>query len=233
MQFIAMKCLSRQNWIFGRFCRFGVAAVIVVARDVTSPVENTSPSATPPPVAQRARTFWQRRVRDPVVVQLTQGITPEKIALTIAVGSACALFPVFGVTSLLCFLVALPLRLNQPIIQILNQVLLPVHIATFMLCVRLGETMFQVPEVERLMLSPRQIHERYFMDFWAHPVHALTYYVSDNADSVTYSIVAWAILVPFYVPLVYFVLRPLMRGIVKVKAEVAAKQTATAHFPNP
>ena len=41
---------------------------------------------TPPPAdATTRRTLWQRRVRDPIVAQLTQGITPEKIALTIAV----------------------------------------------------------------------------------------------------------------------------------------------------
>jgi uncharacterized protein (DUF2062 family) len=51
------------------------------------------------------RTFWQRRVRDPIVLQLTQGITPEKIALTVAIGSAIGLFPIIGTTSLLCFLI--------------------------------------------------------------------------------------------------------------------------------
>ena len=179
----------------------------------------------------RARTFWERRVRDPIVVQLTQGITPEQIALTIAAGSACALFPVFGVTSILCFLVALALRLNQPIIQVLNQVLLPLHIATFLLCVRLGERLFGVPAADRLMLDPWKIHKQYFEDFWTHPIQALIAYLKDNGDSVFYSIVAWAILVPVYVPLVYAIALPLMRGIVKVKAEVAAKKAAAAPPP--
>ena len=48
---------------------------------------------------------------------------------------------------------------------------------------------------------------------------------------MTYSIVAWAILVPAYVPVVYYTMRPLMRGIVKVKAEVAAKKAANAPPP--
>ena len=159
-------------------------------------------------------------------MQLTQGITPEKIALTFAIGSACALFPVFGVTSLLCFLAALIWRLNQPIIQILNQLLWPVHIVTFLFCVRFGEILFRAPTAERLQLDPRKIHELYFEDFWSHPIHSLTFFLRDNADSVIYSIVAWAILLPLYVPIVYYTTRPLMRGIVRVKAEVAAKQAA-------
>lgn len=199
--------------------------------DQTSP---TSPAGSPrplPALPPKVRTFWQRRIRDPIVVQLTQGITPEKIALTLAAGSAAALFPVFGVTTLICFIVALVLRLNQPIIQVLNQILLPVHIATFLLCVRLGEFLFQVPPSERLMLDPRKIHQMYFEDFWSHPLHSLMYYIKDNTDSVVYSIVAWAILVPLYVPLMYYLLRPFMRGVVKVKAEVAAKKAATGPAP--
>lgn len=189
------------------------------------------PDPAAAPVTQRARTLWERRVRDPIVVQLTQGITPEKIALTIAAGSAAALFPIFGVTSILCFIVAVVLRLNQPIIQILNQLLLPVHVAAILLCIRLGEALFRVPAVERLILNPRRIHLQYFAHFWSHPVHSLTYYVKDNGDSVLYSIVAWALLLPLYVPLVYFAVRPLMRSIVKVKAEVAAKQAASEPPP--
>ncbi|MGC4071325.1 MAG: DUF2062 domain-containing protein [Nibricoccus sp.] len=72
------------------------------------------PSQLPPAAAAQSakRNFWQRRVRDPLVAQLTQGITPEKIALTLAVGTACALFPIIGMTTLLCALAAIALRLN-------------------------------------------------------------------------------------------------------------------------
>ncbi len=200
------------------------------------PVENSPPSpAAPKPrgplLPPRARTLWQRRVRDPIVVQITQGITPEKIALTFAVGSACALFPVFGVTSLLCFITALVWRLNQPIIQILNQLLFPVHVAVFLLCVRLGEMLFRVPVAERLTLDPWKMHVQYFEGFWSHPLSSLGFFLEDNADSVAYSIVAWALLLPLYVPLVYYTLRPVMRGIVKVKAEVAAKKAAAGPPP--
>ena len=186
-----------------------------------SPPDHPAPAANLPP-----RNFFQRRLIDPIVAQLTQGLTPEKLALTIAAGSATALFPVFGVTSLLCFLVALALRLNQPIIQILNQLLWPVHIAAFLLCAHFGEFLFRVPPVDRLQLHPHIIFERYFTHFWSHPVQSLVDYVKDNADSVVYSIVAWAILVPLFVPAVYFAVRPVMRGIARVKAETAARAAA-------
>ncbi len=215
--------------------RIGIAVCLFFPSASSFKVDTPLTSAAPvhPPAVKRARTIWQRRIRDPIVVQLTQGITPEKIALTIAVGSACALFPVFGVTSIICFIAALVLRLNQPIIQILNQLLLPVHVATFVLCVRLGETLFRAPTGDRLELHPRKIYQEYFESFWSHPIQALTHYFKDNADSVFYSIVAWAILLPIYVPLVYYALRPVMRGIVKVKAEVAAKQLVSPPRTDP
>ena len=65
---------------------------------------------------------------DPIAAQLTQGITPEKIALTLAVGSALALFPILGTTTLLCLLAGILLRLNQPIIQMVNALCTPLHL---------------------------------------------------------------------------------------------------------
>ena len=49
---------------------------------------------------------WQRRVVQPIVAQLTQGVTPDRIALTLAVGVTCGLFPFLGLTTALCFVAA-------------------------------------------------------------------------------------------------------------------------------
>ena len=71
----------------------------------------------------RHRTFWQRRLVDPVLALLTQGVTPDKIAFTLAMGTGLSMFPFLGFTSLLNLGVGLWLRLNQPILQTLNQLL--------------------------------------------------------------------------------------------------------------
>jgi uncharacterized protein (DUF2062 family) len=169
---------------------------------------STDPVSAPP---APTRTFWQRRVRDPIVAQLTQGITPEKIALTIAVGSALGLFPILGTTTLLCLLVGLALRLNQPIIQLINQALWPVHIPAIFWCVRLGEKIFgatpvNVREMSRLL---HQHPEMFFEKFGVAAVHA---------------VVAWALLAPFYVAGVYYIALPITRSIQRIKVEaIAAK----------
>lgn len=70
--------------------------------------------------AASAGSFWQRRVVSPLVNQLRQGITPEKLALTIALGGLIAVFPILGSATILCGFAAVALRLNQPIIQLVN-----------------------------------------------------------------------------------------------------------------
>jgi uncharacterized protein (DUF2062 family) len=163
---------------------------------------------------------WQRRVRDPIIAQLTQGITPEKIALTLAVGSALALFPILGTTTLLCFLVGLALRLNQPIIQLINQALWPLHIPAIFACVRFGEKIFGVRHEHLSIRAMRtQLWEepaRFFHDFGAAAFHA---------------VVAWLIVAPFYIAAVYYAGVPIMRGIQRIKAEAAAKAAADAPPP--
>lgn len=162
-----------------------------------------------------ARTFWQRRVRDPLVAQLTQGITPEKIALTIAVGSACALFPIIGTTTLLCFLVALALRLNQPITQLINQALWPVHVPVIYLCLRVGQHLFGM---QRIKFSVRVMREL----LWSDP----TTFFHKFGTAVLCAVVGWLVLAPLYCAIVYWIALPIMRGIVRVKDETNAKAAA-------
>src|SRR6185369_3211353 len=73
-------------------------------------------SALAPPPAS----FWQRRIIAPLRALLTQGVTPDQLAFTLAVGTACSLVPFLGFTTLLNLGVGLWLRLNQPILQTVN-----------------------------------------------------------------------------------------------------------------
>jgi len=168
-------------------------------------VSQPASNVPPPP----RRTFWQRRVRDPIVAQLTQGITPEKISLTIAVGSAFALFPVLGTTTLLCFLIALALRLNQPIVQLINQALWPAHIPVIFGCVWLGESIFGAPHVH---LNIRFLRHMSAL-VWNEPAQ----FFHQFGLTVMYAVVAWAILAPFYIAAVYHIALPIAREVAYLK----------------
>jgi uncharacterized protein (DUF2062 family) len=164
-------------------------------------------------------------VRDPIVLQLTQGITPEKIALTLAFGFALGMFPVFGFTTLFCFCAAWLLKLNQPMIQLLNQALWPVHLPVFYACWRLGEMVFHVPRDERIVLSARVIYNAFRTN--------LTHAVHDYGEGLFHTIIIWAILMPPTIVVVYYVSLPVIRGVTRIKTEVAAKKAAGGPPPVP
>ncbi len=151
--------------------------------------------------------FWQRRVAGPVMALLTQGVTPDRIALTLAVGTACSLLPFLGFTALTNLGVGLWLRLNQPILQTLNQILGPVQIALILVYVRIGEKIWGAPEmplsIGQLVTSFKDDPGGFFVRFGWTGVHAAT---------------AWVISVPVILAVVYYPLRLLMRKIAKKKA---------------
>ncbi|MGC9158793.1 MAG: DUF2062 domain-containing protein, partial [Terracidiphilus sp.] len=59
---------------------------------------------------------------------LREGISPRRLALTLALGFAIGCIPVVGVTTALCALLALTLRLNFPAIQAANWAAMPLQI---------------------------------------------------------------------------------------------------------
>jgi uncharacterized protein (DUF2062 family) len=69
---------------------------------------------------------------------LRQGISPRRLALTLALGFAIGCFPVVGIPTALCALLALALRLNLPVIQAANYIVMPLQLVLIVPFVRLG-----------------------------------------------------------------------------------------------
>ena len=138
----------------------------------------------------------------PVLAQLKQGVTPDKIALTLAVGTACSLLPFFGFTWLANLAAGLWLRLNQPILQTLNQVLGPLQLVLILVYVRIGERIWGAPEmplsVTVLAKSFTDDPGAFLQRFGWTGVHAAT---------------AWGLSVPVIVAAVYLPLRGVMRRV--------------------
>lgn len=146
--------------------------------------------------------FWQRRIVAPIVAQLRQGITPEKMALTIALGLMLGVFPVLGTTTLLCGLVAVVLRLNQPMIQLVNYFVYPMQLALIIPVYRAGEILFfKTP----LPLSIPSLFERFEADFGQ--------FLRDFGMIAAQGIVVWCLLAPVVVAALYFGIRPALRRL--------------------
>lgn len=146
------------------------------------------------------RSFWQRRLLDPLRTQLTQGVTPDRLAVTLGVGTACSLLPFLGFTSLLNLGVGLALRLNQPILQTLNQLLGPLQLALILAYVRVGEWLWQAPPMP---ISPTTIVTAFRED----PSAFLARFGWTGVHAAT----AWAVSVPLIVAVIALPLRPVLR----------------------
>ncbi len=80
---------------------------------------------------------------EPFINLLKQGISPEKLALTIALGIILGVTPVIGSTTALCALAAVLLRLNLPAIQLVNGIVYPLQFVLLIPYYRLGAWMFR------------------------------------------------------------------------------------------
>ena len=80
-----------------------------------------------------------RRVVNPLEGLLRQGLTPERLAFSLALGAALGLFPVIGATTLLCAGAGAWFRLNHPALQLANYLVYPVQLPLILVFVRLGE----------------------------------------------------------------------------------------------
>ncbi len=75
---------------------------------------------------------------------LRQGVSPKKLALSVAIGIALGFFPFLGLTTVFSALAAITLRLNMPAIQLVNYLMYPIQIALYIPLIGLGDLIFDV-----------------------------------------------------------------------------------------
>src|SRR5271167_1321027 len=90
------------------------------------------------------RATLYRKLIQPFIDLLKQGVTPEKIALTVAVGISLGVTPVIGSTTVLCTLAAVALRLNLPGIMVVNGAVYPLQLMLLVPFLRAGAWLFRV-----------------------------------------------------------------------------------------
>lgn len=94
---------------------------------------------------------------------LKQGITPRKLALTCALGAVISIFPLFGTTTLICFGIAIALRLNIAIIQLVNYLLAPLQIILILPFIKIGSNVFGL---NPFPYTSEQLLHLFKNDFW-------------------------------------------------------------------
>jgi uncharacterized protein (DUF2062 family) len=146
--------------------------------------------------------FLQRRLVQPLLQLLRLGVTPEKIALSLAVGVVLGTFPVLGSTTILCTLAVFALGLNFASIQIVNYLVYPLQLALLVPLLRAGQILFRARTLPfKLADILAMIHESpggAIRVLWTATLHAM---------------VAWAILAIPMILLLNVILRPVIRRL--------------------
>lgn len=143
--------------------------------------------------------WYHRWIVAPVIRQLKQGTTPEKLAWTIAAGVVTGIFPIMGTTTLVGFAAAWIFKLNQPVIHLVATLMVPAHLALILPFIRLGQRLFGSTLIEnsipamlaRFFQTPLQ----FASDFWLPALQGVT---------------AWLLIAPLLLIPIRFAAKPLM-----------------------
>ena len=148
------------------------------------------------------QSFFYRKLVLPIIDLMRQGITPEKIALSLAFGIGLGVFPVLGSTTILCTVAAIVFRLNLPSIQLVNYFVYPLQLALLIPFLRFGEVLFRSQHVS---LSLSIIFESIKRSVWQ---TTKTYWTVG-----WHAMVAWCLVGPPAIWILYLVLAPVMRRL--------------------
>jgi len=156
--------------------------------------------------------FLRRRLIDPLLALLTQGITPQKLALSIAIGAIVGIFPVLGTTTVLVTLAAAGLRLNMVAVHTVHYSMTPVQILLIIPFARVGEHLVGAP--------PQQLSIKQGMELISHG--ALNAVVV-LWDAIVHAVIGWLALGPIAIVVAYLVLRWLL-----LRVRLPSRQPAAA-----
>jgi hypothetical protein len=148
--------------------------------------------------------WLRRRLWEPLLMQLRQGLSPGRMAWSLALGLGAGISPLVGTSTGLCIFLALLFRLNQVVMQVANYLAYPLQLALLIPFIRLGEKLFSAP---RLPLSVEVLSNALRTDAWA-TLHTFW-------TSLWHAGVAWLLTAPLASALLALVLTPLFRVVAR------------------
>jgi uncharacterized protein (DUF2062 family) len=132
-------------------------------------------------------------------VLLKQGLTPKQLAISIVVSTLVSIFPMFGISTIALTCIALPFRLNLPIMIAFSYIVGPLKFLVLIPFINLGASVFGT---EHTLLTFEAIKESYEANF------------SDTAKTLSYELlcgtVGWILTaIPLGI-LLYFILKGIL-----------------------
>ena len=139
---------------------------------------------------------------------LKDGISLRKISLSIALGVGLGIFPVLGMTTILCTFAAFVLRLNMPAIQAVNLMVYPLQIILLAPFYGAGSWLFSR---QGSHLSSGSIIEVIQNDFWG---SFISFW-----DLTLYAILTWLIVSPLLILMLYSILKPVVGSMTAFRGQ--------------
>jgi hypothetical protein len=152
----------------------------------------------------KRRGIFMRWVVLPIRTQLTQGVSPRRLAWAVTAGSVLGIFPIIGSTSLLTTAAGLGARLNQPVLHAFKTMVIPLQWLMLPVFVRIGEGIFQAPPVR--FNIPDLIQK-----FGENPGA----FMRQFGMTGVHGIVAWTVLAPLMGGICFFVTWPILERAAK------------------
>lgn len=124
---------------------------------------------------------------------LKEGLSVRKIGLCIALGITLGIFPVLGITTLLCAAAAFAFRLNLPAIQLVNYMVYPLQIALLAPFYSIGNWLFN----DKGSATTVHFIELLKNDFWGS--------MTNLWNLTLYAISIWLVICPLLILVLYTV----------------------------
>ncbi|WP_299186950.1 DUF2062 domain-containing protein [uncultured Aquimarina sp.] len=134
-----------------------------------------------------------------------QGLTPKQLAITITVGILISIFPVFGLTTIILTCIALPFKLNLPIMIVISYIVTPIKLLLLIPFINIGASVFGT---EHTLLTVDAIRASYESNFF-NTLKSLSY-------ELLCGFVGWFLLaIPISI-LLYMLLKVFLKFLVKI-----------------
>jgi uncharacterized protein (DUF2062 family) len=145
------------------------------------------------------RQYVAKYLISPLRALLKQGITPARLALSMASGLTIGLFPIVGTTTAICTMLAIGLRMNLLVIQLGNWLIYPLQLILVVPFLIMGEHIFG----STTNLDPSYVAELLRTD--------ILLAVQTVSRMILHGAFAWALCAPLIFLSIYAVLLPLFR----------------------
>jgi len=161
----------------------------------------------------KVREALRERVVVPVVQQLKQGVTPGKLALSLALGVVVSVMPVLGITTIFAVALCALFRLNYAAVVAANYAAYPLQILLYLPFFKLGAWVTRGPPVP---FSLPQVKAELAVGVWPTVVK--------YAEANVRAMVAWIVVAPIATWILYLALRPLLARLPIARIERATRK---------